>query len=141
MPGHTAFASDGRWSGPPTLRQKSETVSPLARSRSASLTNRVTSSSVRRLSGGPSRFKFTEGLPFQVDQLSGGSPHNTVDQRLRITLIGFVNHGGQHQVAREVDHVFGLVRQVCPAILHVRDPALRVGRRHPLLVGNFDTSR
>jgi hypothetical protein len=23
---------------------------------------------------GPSRFKFTEGLPFQVDQLPGGSP-------------------------------------------------------------------
>jgi hypothetical protein len=23
---------------------------------------------------GPSRFKFTEGLPFQVDQFSGGSP-------------------------------------------------------------------
>src|ERR1700693_3652374 len=58
----------------PCLRQKSEMVSPLARSRSASRSNRATSSAFLRLLMGPSRTYFTRRLPFRLDQFSGGSP-------------------------------------------------------------------
>src|SRR5262245_18799675 len=58
----------------PILRQASETVSPLARSRSTSRSNRATSSAVRRFFMGPSGAQSSERLPFQVDQFLGSRP-------------------------------------------------------------------
>src|SRR5579864_5951555 len=58
----------------PCLRQKSEMVSPLARSRSASRSNRATSSAFLRLLMGPSRTYSTQRLPFRLDQFSGSTP-------------------------------------------------------------------
>src|SRR5450755_1770736 len=59
----------------PCLRQMSEIVSPLARSRSASRSDRATSSAFLRLLMGPSRPYSTRRLPFRLDQFSGGSPN------------------------------------------------------------------
>jgi hypothetical protein len=75
---------------------------PLARSRSASFSNRVTSSSVRLLLMGPSRFKFTEELPFQVDQFPGGSPTFATPTRLlgKALSAGDIEHAnGKEQFA------------------------------------------
>src|SRR5208282_3048574 len=58
----------------PTFRQMSETVSPLARSRSASRSNRATSSAVLRLLMGPSVSQSTRRLPFRLDQFLGSRP-------------------------------------------------------------------
>src|SRR3954452_4146792 len=58
----------------PILRQASETVSPLARSRSTSRSSRATSSAVRRFFMGPSWAQSSERLPFQVDQFLGSRP-------------------------------------------------------------------
>src|SRR5271154_4506583 len=58
----------------PCLRQMSETVSPLARSRSASRSNRATSSAFLRLLMGPSWAYSTRRLPFRLDQFLGGRP-------------------------------------------------------------------
>jgi hypothetical protein len=58
----------------PSLRQTSETLSPLARSRSASRSTRATSSAFRRFFMGPSPVYSTGGFPFQVDQFLGGRP-------------------------------------------------------------------
>src|ERR1700730_9060010 len=58
----------------PCLRQMSEIVSPLARSRSASRSNRATSSAFLRLLMGPSRTYSTRRLPFRLDQFLGGNP-------------------------------------------------------------------
>src|SRR5271154_5172872 len=58
----------------PCLRQKSEIVSPFARSRSASRSNRATSSAFLRLLMGPSRSYSTQRLPFRLDQFSGSRP-------------------------------------------------------------------
>src|SRR5271157_230060 len=62
----------------PTFRQMSETVSPLARSRSASRSNRATSSAVLRLLMGPSVSQSTRRLPFRLDQFLGSRP---IDRR------------------------------------------------------------
>ncbi len=56
----------------PCLRQMSDIVSPLARSRSASRSNRATSSAFLRLLMGPSWAYFTRRLPFRLDQFLGG---------------------------------------------------------------------
>ena len=58
----------------PTSRRMSKIIRHLARSRSAAFNNRVTSSTDRCLLVGPSRFEFTEGHPYQVDQFPGNSP-------------------------------------------------------------------
>src|ERR1700722_15593139 len=58
----------------PCFRQKSEIVSPFARSRSASRSNRATLSAFLRLLMGPSRVYFTRGLPFRLDQFLGSRP-------------------------------------------------------------------
>src|SRR5262245_43657338 len=58
----------------PILRQESETVSPLAGSRSTSRSNRATSSAVRRFFMGPSWAQSNRRLPFQVDQFLGSRP-------------------------------------------------------------------
>src|SRR5208337_1644824 len=60
----------------PTFRQMSETVSPLARSRSASRSNRATSSAVLRLLMGPSVSQSTRRLPFRLDQFLGSRPQD-----------------------------------------------------------------
>src|SRR5262245_23178762 len=61
----------------PCLRQTSATVSPLARSRSASRSSRTICSAVRRLAMSPSwTYPIQLGLPFHLDQLSGGRPED-----------------------------------------------------------------
>jgi len=55
-------------------RQESEIVSPLARSRSASRSNRATSSAFLRLPTGPSRTSSTRRPPFRLDQFLGSRP-------------------------------------------------------------------
>src|SRR5208337_2374030 len=66
----------------PTFRQMSETVSPLARSRSASRSNRATSSAVLRLLMGPSVSQSTRRLPFRLDQFLGSRPDRRNNRRL-----------------------------------------------------------
>src|SRR3974377_1784700 len=61
----------------PCLRQISEAVRPLARSRSASRSNRATSSAVLRLLMSPSVTQSTERLPFRLDQILGSRPYRS----------------------------------------------------------------
>src|SRR5271167_2204700 len=61
----------------PTFRQMSDTVSPLARSRSASRSSRATSSAVLRLLMGPSVGQSTRRLPFRLDQFLGSRPRQS----------------------------------------------------------------
>src|SRR5579863_2542458 len=74
----------------PCLRQKSEMVSPLARSRSASRSNRATSSAFLRLLMGPSRTYSTQRLPFRLDQFSGSTPPCSADDGRVVGLKGRV---------------------------------------------------
>ena len=57
---------------------QSETVSAFAISRSASRSNRATSSAVLRLLMGPSVAHPAERVPFRLDQFLGSSPNETV---------------------------------------------------------------
>src|SRR5271157_5564244 len=72
----------------PTFRQMSETVSPLARSRSASRSNRATSTAVLRLLMGPSVSQSTRRLPFRLDQFLGSRPAFSRPQWL-LTRLGY----------------------------------------------------
>src|SRR5215831_1911679 len=63
----------------PSFRQMSATVKPLARSRSASRSNRATSSALRRFLRSPSWTQSTKGLPFQVDQFLGSRPEEFLE--------------------------------------------------------------
>src|ERR1700678_4688088 len=83
----------------PCLRQMSDIVSPLARSRSASRSNRATSSAFLRLLMGPSRAYSTRRLPFRLDQFSGGRPVRQItdialQRRLHGLSVGFERTGG-----------------------------------------------
>src|SRR5271157_6628010 len=72
----------------PCLRQMSETVRPLARSRSASRSNRATSSAVLRLLMSPSVTQSTERLPFRLDQILGSRPGADLKRHLSPGLAG-----------------------------------------------------
>jgi hypothetical protein len=63
-----------KWGAGQIYPQNPETVKPLARSRSASFNNRVTSSAAHRLLMSNPGHKFAEGFPFLVDKFSGASP-------------------------------------------------------------------
>jgi hypothetical protein len=54
--------------------------------------------------------------------------------RRRVALIGRLQRHRHNRPARQVHRVLGLVRQVRPAVLHLRDARVRICRAHPLLV-------
>ncbi len=60
--------------------------------------------------------------------------HQRVRQRLRIALVSRVQRRGHDDLALEIDRVLGLVREVRPTVLHPRDPAVGVRRRHPIAI-------
>ena len=55
-------------------------------------------------------------------------------QSRRITLISFVNLGGDHRAAVQIHRMLRLVGQVRPPILHLGDLGLGIDRRTPILV-------
>ena len=63
---------------------------------------------------------------------------NVVFQRERVPVIRRINLGGHDHLGRKIDRVFGLVRQMRPAVLHLRDAAVFVGRTLPLVVRDLD---
>src|SRR5208337_196185 len=79
----------------PTFRQMSGTVSPLARSRSASRRICATSWAVLRLLMSPSVAQSTGGLPFRLDQILGSSPQRLASALLIqcVVLEHFTNGG------------------------------------------------
>lgn len=56
-------------------------------------------------------------------------------QGRRITLIGFVNHGGNHRAAVQIHRMFRLVGQMRPAVLQLGGLGFGIDRRTPILVG------
>src|SRR4051812_27776737 len=54
--------------------------------------------------------------------------------RIGVAVAGRLQRDGQHCAARQVDRMFGLVRQMRASILHLRDACIRVGGTHPFLV-------
>src|SRR5208282_4564158 len=85
----------------PTLRQMSETVSPLARSRSASRSNRATSSAVLRLLMGPSVNQSSRRLPFRLDQFLGSRPTQPAQRSHPPRLLaGGLGEGGHYRLPR-----------------------------------------
>ena len=55
-------------------------------------------------------------------------------QRGRVSPVHRLHRQPDDGSGFHIDRVFELVRQVCPAVLHLRDPRLRIVRMHPVLV-------
>ena len=70
---------------------------------------------------------------FGRDHVQLGLRH-ALGQRLAVGPIRGVDHGRQHQIGVQIDHVFGLVRRMRRAVFHPGNPAVRVVRRLPVVV-------
>src|SRR5206468_3596787 len=62
---------------------------------------------------------------------------DAIFQSRRVVLVGMVHLGGQNHFGIQVDHVLGLVGQVCRAVFHAGDASVRVGFAHPLFIGDL----
>ena len=63
--------------------------------------------------------------------------YHALGQRLGVATIGFIYDRRQHQIRFQIDDVFCLVGQMRPAVLHLRNAAVGIGGRLPIVVGDL----